>query len=236
MSLLGTDRKSGWIRFRPDFRLQNPVPVPVRFQIDLPDFNRKLNNCKIFKNSKFLKQNLKNFGKNRIFSQTSWSKQLGLVQAAWTGPSSLDWSKQLGLVTWLSLYSHTVVCVACEPGKRDIPKRLVLVSTSQLPSHIRFANWYLIMTSNSNCLKSEVNLSLQIRISYQISIHNSRKLKFPAKSGNSKFLVKNTCFRSGKIRQTGIKFNFRLFPVRQPKHRTGRFLVQKLLFMKYKKS
>ena len=32
---VGTDRKSGWIRFRPDIRLQNPAPVGK----NLPDFS-----------------------------------------------------------------------------------------------------------------------------------------------------------------------------------------------------
>ena len=41
-SRLGTDRISGKVRFRPDIRLQFPVPVPVRLSKNLPDFSRKM--------------------------------------------------------------------------------------------------------------------------------------------------------------------------------------------------
>ena len=57
--VLGTDRKSGWIRLRPDFRLQNPAPVPApagkKFAGFLPDFSffyRKKNQKKILANNK----------------------------------------------------------------------------------------------------------------------------------------------------------------------------------------
>jgi hypothetical protein len=40
--LLGTDRISGKVRFRPDIRLHFPVPVPVRQRKTLPDFCRKM--------------------------------------------------------------------------------------------------------------------------------------------------------------------------------------------------
>ena len=40
--IIGTDRISGKVRFRPDIRLQFPVPVPVRLSKNLPDFSRKM--------------------------------------------------------------------------------------------------------------------------------------------------------------------------------------------------
>ena len=40
LSQLGTNRNSGWIRFRLDFWLKNPDPVLVRFQTDLLEFYR----------------------------------------------------------------------------------------------------------------------------------------------------------------------------------------------------
>ena len=129
---VGTDRKSGWIRFRPDFRLQNPVPVPVRFQIDLPDFNRnliKIFNSKVFgilfawnlKKVKLVSKKIKNptsaaynpfpTFRNRILT-IIWNRRTSSMFHTTTSPrTSPQTSPRTGprtgtipwLVTWLEL-------------------------------------------------------------------------------------------------------------------------------------